>query len=223
MDAPDVGIIFGMATTWRGVAFAILLLAVPAIGAAQTKWSGNVAVASYFFPDDDDIVQPTAYADRGPLHLEVRYNYEDTQATSVFAGWNFGFGTRVKLELTPIAGVVAGSLDGGIVGVKADLSWRRLEAYTEGEFVMPGDEQRHFLYSWSEFSIWATDWLRGGVAMQRTRTFRRFRSTREIEPGLLIGVAGSRLEGTFYYFSPGSDDQYFVASIGVSFGGERDE
>ena len=208
-----------MAKTWRGISLAILVLAVPATAGAQARWSGNIAVANYFFPDDDDVVQPTAYADRGPLHIEVRYNYEDTQATSVFAGWNFEFGTKVKLALTPIAGFVAGNTDGGIVGVKADLSWRRLEAYTEGEFVMPGDGQSRYLYNWSEFSVWVTDWLRGGVATQRTRTFRRFRSTREIEPGLLVGVAGSRIEGTFYYFNPGSDEQYFVASIGVSFGG----
>jgi len=205
--------------TWRGISLAILILAAPATAGAQTRWTGGVSVANYFFPDDDDVVQPTAYADRGPLHLEVRYNYEDIEATSVFAGWNIEFGSKVKFTLTPIAGFVAGSIDGGIVGVKADLHWRWFEAYTEGEFVMPGDEQQSYLYNWSEFSVWATDWMRAGAAIQRTRTFRRFRSTRDIEPGLLVGVAGSRVEGTFYYFNPGSDEHYFVASIGVNFGG----
>ena len=205
--------------TWRGITLAILVLAVPATAGAQTPWTGGVAVANSFFPDEVDVVQPTAYADRGPLHLEVRYNYEDIEATSVFAGWNIEFGSKVKFTLTPIAGFVAGSIDGGIVGVKADLTWRWFEAYTEGEFVMPGDGEKNYLYSWSEFSVWATDWMRAGAAIQRTRTFRRFRSTRDIEPGVLIGVAGSRIEGTFYYFNPGSDEQYFVASIGVNFGG----
>ena len=202
------------------VALAFLLLALPATAAAQSAWTASVAVATYVFPDDDDFAQPTATADRGPLHLEVRYNSEDIGATSVFAGWNVEFGSTVKVALTPIAGFVAGSIDGGIVGVKADLSWRRFEAYAEGEFVLPGDGQQRYLYSWSEFSVWATDWLRAGAALQRTRTFRRFRTTREIEPGLLAGVAGSRIEGTFYYFNPGSDEQYFVASISVSFGGK---
>ena len=118
-----------------------------------------------------------------------------------------------------IAGFVAGSLDGGIVGVKADLTWRWFEAYTEGEFGMPGDGEQHYLYNWSEFSVWATDWMRAGAAIQRTGKFRRFRSSRDIEPGVLVVVAGSRIEGTFYYFNPGSDEQYFVASLGVNFGG----
>ena len=204
---------------WRQLAIVAIVLAVPATAAAQSKWTGSVAVANYFFPDDDDVVQPTAMADRGRLHLEVRYNYEDVEATSAFAGWNIEFGSTVKVALTPIAGFVAGSIDGGIAGVKADISWRRFEAYTEGEFVIPGDGQDNYLYNWSEFSIWVTDWLRGGAALQRTRTFRRFRTTRDIEPGVLVGVAGSRLEGTFYYFNPGSDEQYFVASVAVNFGG----
>ena len=158
------------------------------------------------------------FADRGPVHLEVRYNYEDVKATSVFAGWNFEFGRTVTFAITPIAGFVTGSLDGGIVGVKADVTWRRLEAYTEGEFVMPGDGEPRYLYNWSEFSVWLTDWLRSGVATQRTRTFRRFRSTRDVEPGLLVGVAGSRVEAALYAFNPWSDDRYFVASVGVNLG-----
>jgi hypothetical protein len=143
----------------RGLWLLLIWLAMPATAGAQATWTGGASLATYFFPDDDDVLQPTAFGDRGALHLEVRYNYEDVRSTSVFGGWNLEFGSTVKLMLTPMAGFVAGQTDGGIAGVKVNLAWRRLEAYTEGEFVVPGDGQNRFLYNWSEFSVWTTDWL----------------------------------------------------------------
>jgi hypothetical protein len=185
--------------------------------AAASPWTGTITFAANFFPDDHDLLQPTVYVDRGALHLEARYNYEDTDSTSVFAGWNLEFGSSLKFAIVPIAGFVAGQTDGGIVGAKVDLTWRFFEAYSEAEWVLPTDGQNRFLYSWSEFSVWATDWLRVGVATQRTRTFRRFRSTRDIEPGVLVGLSGSVLEGSFYVFNPGSGDRYFVVAFGVNY------
>ena len=44
-------------------------------------WSGDVTVGSYFVPDDW-YLQPTMIADRGRLHLESRYNYEDRESLS---------------------------------------------------------------------------------------------------------------------------------------------
>ncbi len=184
---------------------------------AEPKWTGAVSLATYVFPDEDNLLQPTVSVDHRALHLETRYNYEDTDSTSAFVGWNLEFGSTVKLTWTPMAGFVAGRTDGGIAASKLDLTWSRLEAYAEGEYVVPGDGKNRFLYNWSEFNVWATDWLRAGLATQRTRTFRRFRTEKELEPALFVGLAGSRLEGTFYVFNPGSDDKYFVVSISVTF------
>jgi hypothetical protein len=50
-------------------------------------WSVDVTVGSYFVPNDW-YMQPTVIADRGRLHLESRYNYEDRESLSVFAGVN---------------------------------------------------------------------------------------------------------------------------------------
>src|SRR5262245_53927534 len=69
-------------------------------------WSFRAPAPTYIFPDDDDYVQPTLTADRGPLHLEGRYNYEDLRSVSAFAGWNLSWGDSVSLELTPMFGGV---------------------------------------------------------------------------------------------------------------------
>jgi hypothetical protein len=47
----------------------------------------------------------------------------------------------------------------------------------------------------------------------RAPTARRSTSQR----GLLPGVTVSKIEPVFYFFDPGSDDRFFVASIGVEF------
>ena len=178
-------------------------------------WSFRATGATYLLPDEEDYVQPTFTADRGALHLETRYNYEGRRSMSGFVGWNLQAGTNVTLEVTPMAGAVFGETDGLIPALALTLGFRRLEFYAENEYVFDlNSSEDSFFYSWSEFSVWATDWLRAGVVAQRTRVFQQ---PREIQRGFLVGVTASRIEGTVYFFNPGSEDHYLVASIGVSF------
>ena len=205
-------------TALRSTAIAILVLATAPLASAQT-WSARASAATYVLPDEDNYVQPTIAVDRNALHLEARYNYEDRNSFSAFVGWNFEAGSKVKLEVTPMFGGVAGDTNGVIPAVEFTLSFRRLEVYSEGEYVIDVDHARNkFLYNWSEVSVWATDWLRAGLVTQRTRTLRLPKAfERDIQRGLLAGVSISKLEGTFYLFNPGSDDSYIVASVGFSF------
>jgi hypothetical protein len=67
---------------------------------------------------------------------------------------------------------------------------------------------------WSELSLWATDWLRAGIVTQRTRVYQ---TERDIQRGLLVGFSYKKLDGTVYFFNPGSDDHFTAVSLGVSF------
>jgi len=186
---------------------------------AASPWSVSASAATYFLPDDDNYVQPIVTVDRNALHLEGRYNYEDRNAFSAFIGWNLEAGSKVKLEVTPMFGAVIGDTNGVIPAIEATLSFRRFEAYTEGEYVIDVDDRAdRFLYNWFEASVWASEWLRAGLVTQRTRTFQLpGRSQRDVQRGVLAGVSFRQLEGAVYFFNPGSDDLYVVASIGVSF------
>ena len=186
-------------------------------GEADSKptWSVRASAATYVIPDDENYAQPTLAIDRGGLHLEGRYNYEDRRSVSGFVGWNLEFGETVTLQLTPMFGAVVGDTDGIIPALELDLAWKRLELYSEGEYVFDVDRRRNgFLYNWSELSVWATEWLRAGIVTQRTRAYRR---PRDIQRGLLVGVTVAKLEPVFYFFNPGSDDHLFVVSINVEF------
>jgi len=178
-------------------------------------WSFRFAGAGYFLPDDDDYVQPTITADRGALHLESRYNYEERNSLSAFAGWTFGFGQKFRLDITPMFGGVAGERDGVIPGLELSFTAGPVEFYSEGEYVIDvHDTSSRFLYNWSELSLWPVDWLRVGLVTQRTKVFDE---PRDVQRGLLGGVAIGRFEGVAYWFNPGSSERYFVTSFAISF------
>ena len=187
----------------------------PPEAAGEPSWEFGASGALYVLPDEEDFVQPTFKADRGILHLETRYNYEDRESASFFAGANFEFGDKVKLALTPMIGGLVGETDGIIPALEADLTIGPFEAYGEAEYVFDlGDSESSYFYMWSELSVWPTEWLRAGVVTQRTRVYR---TDRDIQRGLLVGVSFKRVEGAVYFFNPGSDDHFTVVSLGVSF------
>ena len=182
---------------------------------ATPAWSLRASAATYVLPNDDDYVQPTVAVDGGRLHVEGRYNYEGRRSVSGFIGVNLEFGQAVTLRLTPMFGAVVGDTDGIIPALELDLTWKRLELYSEGEYVIDVNHfSDRFLDNWSEVSIWMTEWLRAGLVTQRTRVYR---TPLDIQRGLLLGVTVSKVEPVFYFFNPASDDSFFVASIGVQF------
>jgi hypothetical protein len=183
--------------------------------AAAPSWSFGASGALYLLPDEGNYVQPTFKADHGRLHLETRYNYEDRESVSFFAGANFEMGDRVKLALTPMIGGLVGRTDGLIPAVEADLTIGPFEAYGEAEYVFDlNDSSSKYFYMWSELSVWPTEWLRAGMVTQRTRVYQ---TERDIQRGLLLGVSFKKIEGAVYFFNPGSDDHFAVVSLGVSF------
>jgi hypothetical protein len=183
--------------------------------AEKTGWEFGLSGALYVLPDEGDYLQPTFKADRGILHFESRYNYEDRDSTSFFVGANFELGDKVKLALTPMIGGVAGRTDGIIPGLEADFTAGPFEAYGEAEYVFDLDDtESNYFYMWSELSLWPTEWLRAGVVTQRTRVYQ---TDRDIQRGLLVGFALEKLDGTVYFFNPGADDHFTVVSLGVSF------
>ena len=182
---------------------------------SERSWEFGLSGALYVLPDDEDFVQPTFRADHGVLHLETRYNYGDRDSVSFFAGANFEFGDKVKLALTPMLGGLVGNTDGIIPALEADFSAGIFAAYAEAEYVFDlNDSSSKYFYMWSELSLWPTEWLRAGVVTQRTRVYK---TERDVQRGLLVGFTYKKLDGTVYFFNPGSDDHFTGVSLGVSF------
>jgi hypothetical protein len=199
---------------------AILFTAVPAAVVAQTAatapaWELSVSAYTYFVPEDGSFAQPTLTVDRDRLHLEARYNYEAPDTGSAWIGYNFDGGDTVSWEVTPMLGVVLGATDGIAPGYKGSLGWKKLELYTEGEYVIDaGDSADSFFYLWSELTFAPIESMRFGIVTQRTRLYQ---TSREIQRGLLAGGSFKSLDIAGYVFNPDDEEPTFVLAIAVTF------
>jgi hypothetical protein len=183
-------------------------------GQAGRAWVFDVTAFAWFLPHDPDYLQPTVTADRGALHLEARYNYEDIETFSLFVGWNAAVGESLKLEVTPMLGFVGGNTVGIAPGLELSLSWGPLELRSESEYVLPfSGLGSSFFYAWSELGVHPTEWLRAGLAEQRTR---RFHSPHEVSWGPMVGFTLGKLDAAFYALEPWSSQRFAAISLGLS-------
>ena len=183
--------------------------------AAESTWSFSASVYTYLLPDEGNYGQPTVTADRGWLHLEGRYNYEDLDTGSAWFGYNISGGHTLSWELTPMFGGVFGNTNGLAPGGKGSLSWWKLELYSEAEYVFDlGESSDSFFYNWSELTIAPVDWFRAGMVTQRTRVYE---TDRDIQRGFLVGFSYKALSVTTYVFNPDESKPIVVIGAGVTF------
>lgn len=201
--------------------FLLFLFLVSALNAsAQTpdssskSWAIDASTNMYFIPNDL-LVMPVIGYDKGRLHLEARYNYEDLKTASLWGGYNFELGNKLKLEATPMLGFVFGQTDGIAPGIEFTLSYKKFYLYHETEYLFNfEDRYSNFYYQWSELGFSATDWLNFGLTAQRTRVFQ---SPRDVQKGIFVGGIYKALYLTGYYFNVFDDDRLFVFTLGVNF------
>lgn len=210
----------------RTVVLAVLLAVTTAPSAAQDDetpaggglvpgWEFNLSLNNYIFPGDEWYLLPILTADRGRLHLEARYNYEDRKTASVWGGWRFGWEGEVSGEVIPMGGIVFGSTSGMAPGLEVDVSWWKLEFYSELEYLFLFDDPSgNYLYAWSTLTVAPNDWLTVGLVGQRSRVVE---SGLDIERGVLIGGWYDRFGLTYHWVNPFTDDVYHILTLDVSF------
>jgi hypothetical protein len=185
------------------------------VPAAPAPWTISGSAYTYVLPDEANYVQPTVVVTRRRLHLEGRFNYEDRNTGSVWAGLAFSGGDTVAWEVTPMFGWVFGRTDGVAPGYKGSIGWRGLEFYSEGEVLFDaGESADSYFYNWSELTFAPLDWFRFGLVTQRTRVYQQ---EREVQRGLLAGFSYRALDVAAYLFNPDDSKPILVVSVGVSF------
>jgi hypothetical protein len=153
--------------------------------------------------------------DYGNLRLEARHNYESVGATSAFVGWTFSGGDGFAWEVRPLIGGAWGNLRAFVPAVEASASAGPFDVYVEAEYVR--DHRAHadsYCYAWSELGYRPVEWLRIGVAGQRTRTYD---NDRDYQRGPFVQFSVAKVTVGGYWFNPGSSEQVFVASLGIAF------
>lgn len=186
----------------------------PAI-VAEPAWAFSVTAYPTQVRGGDNYTSGIAIAERGSLHLEARYNYESVGARSAFVGWNFSGGEALTWKLTPLLGGAWGETQAVIPGFEAAVAWRAFDFYVEAEYVRDKTAQSDsYTYAWSELGLRPVDWLRVGMAGQRTRVYG---GERDFQRGPFAQVSVRHLTLGVYCFNPGADDQVVVGSLNLAF------
>lgn len=199
----------------------VVILMTVAHGQAQTSdsasdksWSVNASLATILFPGDA-FLMPIVIADKNKFHLVSRYNYEDLNTFSLFAGYNFSGGNKLQYRITPMLGFAVGNTDGIAPGMEVEMSLGKFRFYTENEYLFEiNDKTNSFFYSWSEFSFAPKDWFWFGISWQRLKPYQ---SDNALEKGFTAGFAYKNVALQGYYFNPGAESQFGIVSLAVSF------
>lgn len=183
--------------------------------ANQNAWSFAAAAYGYVVPDDQSYFSGTFRADRNWAHLEARYNYEDLKTGSVWFGYNLSFGEKLALDVTPMVGGVFGNTNGVAPGCLFELSYKKISLYSEGEFVFDTKNfENNFFYNWNEITYSPTDWLRAGLASQKTRAYQ---TPLDVQRGFFVGFSHKQLDFTTYVFNVGWASPTILLATGFTF------
>lgn len=174
----------------------------------------TLSAFGYWVDGEDFFVLPIAKAELGQLHLEGRYNYEDLRTGSLFAGWNFEFGSEVEATLTPMMGFAFGRTRGLVPALEAEVLYDILGFSFEGEYLLdPEDSDANFFYAWTELYVSPTDWLFAGLVVQRMKVIA---SEVEVSRGLLVGGGQGPVSATLYLFDVTESESFIVLGIEVT-------
>ena len=183
--------------------------------AVSNQWAYSVSAWGYLVPNDQSYGSPTLTADRKWLHLEARYNYENKETGSLWAGYNWSVGQKLVLEVTPMLGAVFGKTTGIAPGCNVILTYKRVELSSQCEYVIDlKDKEGNFFYSWNELSYSPTDWFRAGLAAQRTRAYQ---TPLDVQRGFLVGFSHKKFGFTTYVLNAGWTEPTVILAVGFSF------
>jgi hypothetical protein len=199
------------------IAFITLQLSaqVNEIDSSNSKWNFSAWAEMFIIPGDKDLFNPTFYARHKKLHLEGRYNYEDRNTVSFWAGQRFELGNKVRFVFVPMVGLVFGNTNGIAPGLEMEISCWKLDFYSESEYVLDyAAQESNFFYMYSELAVRPIHAIRLGGIGQRTKVFE---TPRETQYGMFGEYYFGRFRVGVFYFSPFADNNYWIASASVDF------
>jgi len=153
------------------------------------------------------------YQSKQNWYGEARYNYEDLQTFSLFAGRAFTGKSDLSYSFIPMLGWSTGRFKGVSAAMNIDLEYHNFFLSAQTQYSVSTTRSRdYFLYSWSELGYQSLAWLYTGLSVQHTQDFF---SGRAIEPGAMIGFTFHKVTIPVYVFNPLSDKQYII--VGLSY------
>jgi hypothetical protein len=185
------------------------------VDSADAQWRFSAWAEMFIIPGEEDFFNPTFYVRHKKLHLEARYNYEDRNTASLWAGHRFKFGKGVKFVVVPMGSIVFGNTNGLAPGLEMEIMYKKFDFYAESEYVFDfSSMDNNFFYNYSELAIRPITPLRTGIITQRTKLFE---TPREFQAGIFTEYYFGRCRAGVFYFSPFASNNYWIASFSVDF------
>lgn len=150
---------------------------------------------------------------------EIRYNYEEFQTVSINAGKTFSNSKSLSYSFTPLAGLVAGKLNGGNIGANILLGYKNFFFSSESEYTLSIEKKSEsFFFDWSELGYQVNRIFYAGLALQFTHPYE---IKNNWQPGFMVGLTYKQWTIPFYAFNPGAKNENFVVGIDWEWKGDK--
>jgi hypothetical protein len=179
------------------------------------QWKAGIEQYKYIGVQSTGLIVPTIHLQSSnKWYAELRYNYEDVQTLSLYAGKTFTGGSGLDYNITPMVGFSIGKFTGVSIATKAETEWKNFYLSSETQYsIAIKNNAKNFFFSWSELGYNISSNFFGGLAMQYTRQ----EGISNFEPGLVAGISIKNISFPFYAFSPFRPGGYFVIGLNYEY------
>jgi hypothetical protein len=114
-----------------------------------------------------------------------------------------------------MVGGVFGNLNGVAPGYLITLTYKRVQLYSEGEYVFDTQNRSSsFFYSWNQITYSLLHWLEVGLVTQRTRVYH---TSLDVQRGVQVGFTYKKVTLTTNVFNFGWTTPTEVLSLQLNF------
>jgi hypothetical protein len=194
----------------RSIIFIIQFLFLQQVTQAQSRLGFDQY--SYVGTGQLNTLVPVAhYESNNKWYAEARYNYDEFQTFSLYAGKTFSRQNIFSYSFTPMVGGMTGKLNGGSVGLNTELSYKKFIFSSQSQYtVSAASQSSNFFFSWTDLYYQPLNWVYTGVTLQHTRFYK---TDAKLEPGVLIGFSFDHWSFPLYSFTPYANERYFVVGV----------
>ena len=178
-----------------------------------SEWKFEFETDLYF--TDPFVFLPIFIADRGNLHLETRYNYEDIKTASAWVGYNIIGRDELEYFITPMVGGAFGRTNGIVVGIELTFGFAGFELYSETEYLFDVEGKSNgFFYIWNDLTYSPLDGLWFGISAQRARVFN---ADLTIDRGVIFGFEIKNIKVNSYLYSNFQEAPFIMLALSTNF------
>ncbi len=192
----------------------IIFIAVSLMPLSNANAQATLGIDQYSYMgtgQNSSMVPVAHYQSSKNWYAEARYNYDNYQTFSLYAGKTFARQNAFSYALTPMIGGMTGKMNGGSFGLNTELKYKKFNFSSQSQYsIIAATQNNNFFFSWSELYYQPIHWLYTGVTLQHTRIYN---TEAKYEPGILLGFSFDHWSFPVYSFSPYASERYFVLGI----------